>query len=159
MNYCTWQTQPFDWKEKEIRRILQVLVRNTKNNPILVGEPGVGKTAIIEGLAMQLSEGTLPSSMKKKKIYSLELSNIIAGAKYKGEFEERFKSILDDLIKSDGDVILFIDEIHTLVGSGNSEGALDAANLLKPSLARELLKLIGTTTHEEYQKHIESDEA
>ena len=146
-------------REKEIRRILQVLVRNTKNNPILVGDPGVGKTAIIEGLAMQLSEGTLPSSMKKKKIYSLELSNIIAGAKYKGEFEERFKSILDDLIKSDGDVILFIDEIHTLVGTGNSEGALDAANLLKPSLARGAIKLIGTTTHEEYQKHIESDEA
>jgi len=150
---------PLIGREKEIRRILQVLVRSTKNNPVLVGDPGVGKTAIIEGLALQLFSGHLPASMKNKVIYALELSNIIAGAKYKGEFEERFKMVMDDVIKSDGEVILFIDEIHTLVGAGKSDGAIDAANLLKPALARGQLKLIGATTHEEYQKHLENDEA
>lgn len=143
----------------EIRRILQILTRRTKNNPILIGEPGVGKTAIVEGLAHRIIKGDVPENLKSKKVFSLDMGALIAGAKYKGEFEERLKAVIKEVINSEGEVILFIDEIHTLVGAGASEGAMDAANILKPALARGELRAIGATTLKEYQKYFEKDKA
>jgi ATP-dependent Clp protease ATP-binding subunit ClpB len=143
----------------EIRRILQILTRRSKNNPILIGEPGVGKTAIVEGLAHRIIRGDVPEDLKSKVIYSLDMGALIAGAKYKGEFEERLKAVINEVISSNGEIILFIDEIHTLVGAGKSEGAMDAANILKPALARGELKAIGATTLNEYQKYFEKDKA
>lgn len=150
---------PVIGREEEIRRILQILSRRTKNNPILIGEPGVGKTAIAEGLAHRVINGDVPENLKSKLIYSLDMGSLIAGAKYKGEFEERLKSVVKEVINSDGQVVLFIDEIHTLVGAGASEGAMDAANILKPALARGELRAIGATTLKEYQKYFEKDKA
>lgn len=150
---------PVIGRDEEIRRVLQILSRRTKNNPILVGEPGVGKTAIAEGLAHRIVRGDVPEDLTQKRIYSLDMGALIAGAKYKGEFEERLKSVVNEVIASDGDVILFIDEIHTLVGAGKGDGAMDAANILKPALARGELRAIGATTHNEYQKYFETDKA
>src|SRR5690554_5785284 len=150
---------PVIGRDEEIRRILQILSRRTKNNPILIGEPGVGKTAIAEGLAHRIINGDVPDNLKNKQVFSLDMGALIAGAKYKGEFEERLKSVVQELISSDGEVILFIDEIHTLVGAGKSEGAMDAANILKPALARGELRAIGATTLNEYQKYFEKDKA
>jgi len=150
---------PVIGRDEEIRRILQILSRRTKNNPILIGEPGVGKTAIAEGLAHRIIDGDVPENLKSKQLFSLDLGALIAGAKYKGEFEERLKSVVKEVISSDGDIILFIDEIHTLVGAGASEGAMDAANILKPALARGELRAIGATTLKEYQKYFEKDKA
>jgi ATP-dependent Clp protease ATP-binding subunit ClpB len=146
-------------RDEEIRRVLQILTRRTKNNPILIGEPGVGKTAIAEGLAHRIINGDVPENLKSKQIYSLDMGALIAGAKYKGEFEERLKSVIKEVIASDGEVVMFIDEIHTLVGAGASEGAMDAANILKPALARGELRAIGATTLKEYQKYFEKDKA
>ena len=150
---------PVIGRDEEIRRLLQILSRRTKNNPVLVGEPGTGKTAIAEGLAHRIIESDVPENLKNKLIYSLDMGALIAGAKYKGEFEERLKSVIKEVIKSDGDLVLFIDEIHTLVGAGGSEGSIDAANILKPALARGDLRAIGATTLDEYQKYIEKDKA
>ncbi len=150
---------PVIGRDDEIRRILQILTRRTKNNPLLIGEPGVGKTAIAEGLAHRIIRGDVPEDIKSKVIYSLDMGALIAGAKYKGEFEERLKSVINEVIGSNGNVILFIDEIHTLVGAGKSEGAMDAANILKPALARGDLRAIGATTLSEYQKYFEKDKA
>lgn len=150
---------PVIGRDDEIRRILQILSRRTKNNPILIGEPGVGKTAIAEGLAHRIVDGDVPENLKDKKVFSLDMGALIAGAKYKGEFEERLKSVVKEVIASEGDIILFIDEIHTLVGAGKSEGAMDAANILKPALARGELRAIGATTLSEYQKYFEKDKA
>ena len=150
---------PVIGRDEEIRRVLQILSRRTKNNPVLIGEPGVGKTAIAEGLAHRIIRGDVPENLKTKIIYSLDMGALIAGAKYKGEFEERLKAVVKDVIGSDGEVVLFIDEIHTLVGAGRSEGAMDAANILKPALARGELRAIGATTLSEYQKYIETDKA
>lgn len=150
---------PVIGRDEEIRRVLQILSRRTKNNPVLVGEPGVGKTAIAEGLAQRIYHNDVPENLKEKKIYSLDMGALIAGAKYKGEFEERLKGVVNDVVKSNGDVILFIDEIHTLVGAGGGEGAMDAANILKPALARGDLRAIGATTLDEYQKYFEKDKA
>ena len=151
---------PVIGREEEIRRVLQILSRRTKNNPILIGEAGVGKTAIAEGLAHRLVSGDIPENLKSKQLYSLDMGNLIAGAKYKGEFEERLKSVIKEVIESDGEIILFIDEIHTLVGAGASgDGAMDAANILKPALARGELRAIGATTLNEYQKYFEKDKA
>lgn len=150
---------PVIGRDEEIRRVLQILTRRTKNNPILIGEPGVGKTAIGEGLAHRIITGDVPENLKNKQVYSLDMGALIAGAKYKGEFEERLKSVVKEVIAADGDVILFIDEIHTLVGAGKGEGAMDAANILKPALARGELRAIGATTLNEYQKYFEKDKA
>ncbi len=150
---------PVIGRDEEIRRVLQILSRRTKNNPILIGEPGTGKTAIAEGLAYRIVRGDVPENLKSKQIYSLDMGALIAGAKYKGEFEERLKSVINEVVKSDGEIILFIDEIHTLVGAGKSEGAMDAANILKPALARGELRAIGATTLDEYQKYFEKDKA
>lgn len=150
---------PVIGRDEEIRRVLQILSRRTKNNPILIGEPGTGKTAIAEGLAQRIVRGDVPENLKSKQIYSLDMGAIIAGAKYKGEFEERLKSVVNEVIKADGEIILFIDEIHTLVGAGKSDGAMDAANILKPALARGELRSIGATTLDEYQKYFEKDKA
>jgi ATP-dependent Clp protease ATP-binding subunit ClpB len=150
---------PVIGRDEEIRRILQILSRRTKNNPILVGEPGTGKTAIAEGLAHRIIQGDVPENLKDKVIYSLDMGALIAGAKYKGEFEERLKSVIKEVTTSDGDVVLFIDEIHTLVGAGGGQGAMDAANILKPALARGDLRAIGATTLDEYQKYFEKDKA
>jgi ATP-dependent Clp protease ATP-binding subunit ClpB len=150
---------PVIGRDDEIRRILQILERRTKNNPLLIGEPGVGKTAIAEGIAHRIVRGDVPEDLKLKVIYSLDMGALIAGAKYKGEFEERLKSVVNEVIGSDGDIILFIDEIHTLVGAGKSDGAMDAANILKPALARGELRAIGATTLNEYQKYFEKDKA
>jgi ATP-dependent Clp protease ATP-binding subunit ClpB len=150
---------PVIGRDEEIRRVLQILSRRTKNNPILVGEPGVGKTAIAEGLAHRIIAGDVPENLKSKQVYSLDMGALIAGAKYKGEFEDRLKSVVKEVISSDGDVVLFIDEIHTLVGAGGGEGAMDAANILKPALARGELRAIGATTLNEYQKYFEKDKA
>lgn len=150
---------PVIGRDDEIRRVLQILSRRTKNNPILVGEPGVGKTAIAEGLAHRIIAGDVPENLKSKLVYSLDMGALIAGAKYKGEFEERLKSVVKEVISSDGDIVLFIDEIHTLVGAGGGEGAMDAANILKPALARGELRAIGATTLNEYQKYFEKDKA
>jgi ATP-dependent Clp protease ATP-binding subunit ClpB len=150
---------PVIGRDDEIRRVLQILSRRTKNNPILIGEPGVGKTAIAEGLAHRIVNGDVPENLKSNLIYSLDMGSLIAGAKYKGEFEERLKSVVKEVLSSDGEIILFIDEIHTLVGAGKGEGAMDAANILKPALARGELKAIGATTLKEYQKFFEKDKA
>jgi ATP-dependent Clp protease ATP-binding subunit ClpB len=150
---------PVIGRDEEIRRILQILTRRTKNNPILVGEPGTGKTAIAEGLAHRIVDGDVPENLKNKVIYSLDMGALIAGAKYKGEFEERLKSVIKEVTGSDGDIVLFIDEIHTLVGAGGGQGAMDAANILKPALARGELRAIGATTLDEYQKYFEKDKA
>ena len=150
---------PVIGRDDEIRRVLQILSRRTKNNPILVGEPGVGKTAISEGIAQKIVDGQVPENLKSKKIYSLDLGALIAGAKYKGEFEERLKGVVKEVVDSDGEIILFIDEIHTLVGAGRSSGAMDASNILKPALARGELRTIGSTTLDEYQKYFEEDKA
>lgn len=150
---------PVIGRDDEIRRVLQILSRRTKNNPILIGEPGVGKTAIAEGLAHRIIRGDVPENLKSKQIFSLDMGALIAGAKYKGEFEERLKSVVNEVIKSDGSIILFIDEIHTLVGAGKGDGAMDAANILKPALARGELRSIGATTLDEYQKYFEKDKA
>ncbi len=150
---------PVIGRDEEIRRILQILSRRTKNNPILIGEPGVGKTAIAEGIAHRIINGDVPENLKSKQIFSLDMGSLIAGAKYKGEFEERLKAVVKEVVESDGEVILFIDEIHTLVGAGKSEGAMDAANILKPALARGELRAIGATTLKEYQKYFEKDKA
>jgi ATP-dependent Clp protease ATP-binding subunit ClpB len=150
---------PVIGRDEEIRRVLQILSRRTKNNPILIGEPGVGKTAIAEGLAHRIVRGDVPENLKSKLIFSLDMGALIAGAKYKGEFEERLKSVINEVIESDGEIILFIDEIHTLVGAGGGDGAMDAANILKPALARGELRAIGATTLNEYQKYFEKDKA
>ena len=150
---------PVIGRDNEIRRVLQILSRRTKNNPILIGEPGVGKTAIAEGLAHRVVNGDVPDNLKSKLIFSLDMGALVAGAKYKGEFEERLKSVVKEVIDADGEIILFIDEIHTLVGAGKSEGAMDAANILKPALARGELRAIGATTLKEYQKFFEKDKA
>ena len=150
---------PVIGRDEEIRRVLQILSRRTKNNPILIGEPGTGKTAIIEGLAQRIVRGDVPENLKSKTVYSLDMGALVAGAKYKGEFEERLKGVINEVIQSDGSFILFIDEIHTLVGAGAGEGAMDAANILKPALARGDLRAIGATTLNEYQKYFEKDKA
>src|SRR5574344_898717 len=150
---------PVIGRDEEIRRVLQILSRRTKNNPILIGEPGTGKTAIVEGLAERIVRGDVPENLKDKQLFSLDMGALLAGAKYKGEFEERLKSVINEVTKSNGNIILFIDEIHTLVGAGGGEGAMDAANILKPALARGELRSIGATTLNEYQKYFEKDKA
>ena len=150
---------PVIGRDEEIRRVLQILSRRTKNNPMLIGEPGTGKTAIAEGLAHRIVRGDVPENLRTKQIYSLDMGALVAGAKYKGEFEERLKAIVNEVTSADGEIILFIDEIHTLVGAGKGEGAMDAANILKPALARGELRSIGATTLDEYQKYFEKDKA
>ena len=155
----TGKLDPVIGRDEEIRRVLQILSRRTKNNPMLIGEPGTGKTAIAEGLAQRIVRGDVPENLKTKQVFSLDMGALVAGAKYKGEFEERLKSIVNEIVQSDGEIILFIDEIHTLVGAGKGEGAMDAANILKPALARGELRSIGATTLDEYQKYFEKDKA
>lgn len=155
----TGKLDPVIGRDEEIRRVLQILSRRTKNNPILIGEPGTGKTAIVEGLAQRILRGDVPENLKNKQLFSLDMGALVAGAKYKGEFEERLKSVINEVTKSEGNIILFIDEIHTLVGAGKGEGAMDAANILKPALARGELRSIGATTLDEYQKYFEKDKA
>src|SRR3546814_512707 len=150
---------PVIGRDEEIRRTIQVLARRTKNNPVLIGEPGVGKTAIAEGLALRIANGDVPDTLKDRKLMALDMGSLIAGAKYRGEFEERLKGVLDEVKAGEGDIILFIDEMHTLVGAGKTEGAMDASNLLKPALARGELHCIGATTLDEYRKHVEKDAA
>ena len=165
--YCTDLTararqdkiDPVIGRDEEIRRVMQVLVRRTKNNPVLIGEPGVGKTAIVEGLARRIARGDVPESLKDKRLLSLDMGSLVAGAKFRGEFEERLKAVITEVVKSEGQIILFIDELHTIVGAGASEGSMDASNLLKPALARGELKAIGATTLNEYRKYIEKDAA
>ncbi|MGN0133986.1 MAG: Clp protease N-terminal domain-containing protein, partial [Anaerotignum sp.] len=149
---------PIVGRDNEIERIVQILSRRTKNNPCLTGDPGVGKTAIVEGLAQKIAEGNIPDTLKNKKIISLDLSAMVAGSKYRGEFEERMKKALEE-VRADGNIILFVDEIHTIIGAGAAEGAIDASNILKPAMARGEIQLIGATTLEEYRKHIEKDAA
>ncbi len=149
---------PVIGRETEIQRVVQILSRRTKNNPCLVGEPGVGKTAIAEGLALKIVEGNIPDTIKDKRVVTLDLSGMVAGSKYRGEFEERIKKVINEVI-NDGNVLLFIDELHTIIGAGGAEGAIDASNILKPSLARGELQIIGATTREEYRKYIEKDSA
>ena len=146
-------------RDEEIRRVVQVLSRRTKNNPVLIGDPGVGKTAIVEGLALRIVAGDVPEGLKHKRIVVLDMGTLIAGAKYRGEFEERLKAVLKEVQESSGEVILFIDELHTVVGAGAAEGAMDASNLLKPMLARGELHCIGATTLDEYRKYVEKDRA
>src|SRR5207253_2868446 len=150
---------PVIGRDEEIRRVIQVLSRRTKNNPVLIGEPGVGKTAIAEGLAQRIAGDDVPEGLKGKRVISLDLGALVAGTKFRGEFEDRLKAVLKEIEGSDGQVVLFIDELHTLVGAGAAEGAIDAANLLKPALARGELRAIGATTLDEYRKHIEKDAA
>ena len=150
---------PVIGRDEEIRRTIEILTRRTKNNPVLIGEPGVGKTAIVEGLARRIVAGDVPESLKNKTLYSLDMGSLVAGAKFRGEFEERLKAVLNEIAKSDGQILLFIDEVHTVVGAGAAEGAMDAGNLLKPMLARGELRCIGATTLSEYRKYIEKDAA
>ena len=150
---------PVIGRDDEIRRVIQVLSRRTKNNPVLIGEPGVGKTAIVEGLAQRIIRGDVPESLKNRRIVALDMGALVAGAKYRGEFEERLKAVLKEIQASEGEIILFIDEMHTIVGAGAAEGAMDASNLLKPMLARGELHCIGATTLDEYRKHVEKDAA
>src|SRR5436853_961359 len=150
---------PVIGRDEEIRRVIQVLSRRTKNNPVLIGEPGVGKTAIVEGLALRIVRGDVPEGLKNRRIVSLDMGALIAGAKYRGEFEERLKAVLKEVQDSAGEIVLFIDELHTVVGAGAAEGAMDASNMLKPMLARGELHVIGATTLNEYRKYIEKDAA
>jgi hypothetical protein len=150
---------PVIGRDEEIRRVIKVLGRRTKNNPVLIGEPGVGKTAIVEGLAQRIVEGDVPSSLANKSLVALDISAMLAGAKYRGEFEERMKAVLKEITESEGRYVVFIDELHTIVGAGAAEGAVDAGNMLKPMLARGELRLVGATTLDEYRKHIEKDPA
>ncbi len=150
---------PVIGRDEEIRRVIQILARRTKNNPVVIGEPGTGKTAIAEGLALRIANGDVPDSLKDRRLMSLDLGSLIAGAKYRGEFEERLKNVLDEVKGANGEIILFIDEMHTLIGAGASEGSMDASNLLKPALARGELHCIGATTLDEYQKYVEKDAA
>ncbi len=150
---------PVIGRDDEIRRVLQILSRRTKNNPILIGEPGTGKTAIVEGLAQRIVRGDVPDNLRGKQLYSLDMGALVAGAMYKGQFEERLKGVVKEVTEAQGDIILFIDEIHTLVGAGKGDGAMDAANILKPALARGELRAVGATTLDEYQKYFEKDKA
>ncbi|MEZ5418692.1 MAG: Clp protease N-terminal domain-containing protein [Vicinamibacterales bacterium] len=150
---------PVIGRDEEVRRVIQVLARRTKNNPVLIGEPGVGKTAIVEGLAQRIVRGDVPEGLKDKRIVALDMGSLVAGAKYRGEFEERLKAVLQEIVKAEGRIVLFIDELHTVVGAGAAEGSLDASNMLKPMLARGELHTIGATTLDEYRKHIEKDAA
>ncbi|MBO7619850.1 MAG: AAA family ATPase, partial [Victivallales bacterium] len=150
---------PVIGRDEEIRRVVQILSRRTKNNPVLIGEPGVGKTAIVEGLALRITQGDVPEGLKNRRLISLDMGALVAGAKYRGEFEERLKAVLKEVTSSDGEIILFIDELHTVVGAGATEGSMDAGNLLKPMLARGELHCIGATTLNEYRKYIEKDAA
>ncbi|MDD2575835.1 MAG: AAA family ATPase, partial [Acholeplasmataceae bacterium] len=153
------KVDPVIGRDDEIRRMVKILLRKTKNNPVLIGEPGVGKTAIVEGLARRMVDKDVPASLQGKTLYELDLASLVAGAKFRGEFEERLKAVLNKIKESDGDIILFIDEIHTIVGAGAAEGAMDASNMLKPMLARGELHCVGATTLNEYRKYIEKDQA
>ena len=155
----TGKLDPVIGRDEEIRRVIQVLSRRTKNNPVLIGEPGVGKTAIVEGLAQRIVAGDVPESLKNKRLVSLDIGSMVAGSKYRGEFEDRLKAVLREITEASGEIICFIDELHTLVGAGAAEGAVDAANMLKPALARGELRCVGATTLDEYRKHIEKDPA
>ena len=150
---------PVIGRDEEIRRTVQILARRTKNNPVLIGDPGVGKTAIAEGLALRIANGDVPDTLKDRQLMALDMGSLIAGAKYRGEFEERLKGVLDEVKQAEGQIVLFIDEMHTLIGAGKSEGAMDAGNLLKPALARGELHCIGATTLDEYRKYVEKDAA
>src|SRR5438034_731282 len=150
---------PVIGRDEEIRRVIQVLSRRTKNNPVLIGEPGVGKTAIVEGLAQRIIAGDVPEGLKNKRLVALDIGAMVAGSKYRGEFEDRLKAVLKEITESSGQIICFIDELHTLVGAGAAEGAVDAANMLKPALARGELRCVGATTLDEYRKHVEKDPA